>query len=131
VARITVRSQRSQEREGYGSRWVERTVGNASRKLRDGNIVRLLGLTAKGDLLLEFKLAYSVGDQLIQLLDELEQEAERTGRVARRRDIWHDREATSILGRGALVALSRIVSPSFGSFALGCGVQDDVRSWRL
>jgi hypothetical protein len=42
----------------------------------------LLGvLSAKGVLSLEFKPAYSVGDLLVQHLDELEAEAERKGGV--------------------------------------------------
>jgi hypothetical protein len=44
----------------------------------------LLGvLSAKGVLALEFKPAYSVGDLLVQHLEELEQETERKGGVER------------------------------------------------
>jgi hypothetical protein len=84
VARIIVKCQRYQERQGFVPRRVERGMGE--RFLRAEQLEHraqmLLGIvSAKGVLPMEFKPAYSVGDLPTQHLDELEQEAERKGGV--------------------------------------------------
>jgi hypothetical protein len=84
VARITVKCQRYQERQGYVPRWVERGMGERFSRAEQlqHRVQMLLGIfSAKGVLPLAFKPAYSVGDLLTQHLDELEVEAERKGGV--------------------------------------------------
>jgi len=84
VARITVKCQRYQERQGYVPSWVERGMGERFSRAEqlEHRVQMLLGIfSAKGVLPLEFKPAYSVGDLLTQHLDELEQEAERKAGV--------------------------------------------------
>jgi hypothetical protein len=84
VARITAKCQRCQEHQGSVPRWVERGMRERfSRAEKLEHRVRmLLGIfSGKGVLPLEFKPAHSVGDLLIQHLNELEQEAGRKGGV--------------------------------------------------
>jgi hypothetical protein len=84
VARITVKCQRYQERQGYVPRWVERGMGERFGRLEqlEHRVQMLLGVfSAKGVLPMEFNPAHSVGDLLTQHLDELEQEATRKGGV--------------------------------------------------
>ena len=84
VARITVKCQRYQERQGHVPRWVERGRGErfARAEQLEHRVQMLLGIfLAKGVLPLKFKPAHSVGDLLTQHLDELEQEAEHKGGV--------------------------------------------------
>jgi hypothetical protein len=85
VARITVKCQRHQQREGYVPRWVERSMGERFSRVEqlEHRVQMLLGVFyAKGVLPLEFKPAHSVGDLLTQHLDELEQKAARKGGAA-------------------------------------------------
>src|SRR5215831_16018085 len=84
VARITAKGQRYQERQGNVPRWVERGMGERFSRAEqlEHRAQMLLGIfSAKAVLPLEFTPAHSVGDLITQHLDELEQEAERKGRV--------------------------------------------------
>ena len=83
-ARITAKCQRYQDRQGFVPRWGERGMGErfSQAEQLEHRVQMLLGIfSAKGVLSLEFMPAYSVGDLLIQHLDELEHEAERKGGV--------------------------------------------------
>jgi len=82
--RAAERRARYLERHGQIPRWVERGMGE---RLARADAVRhrvqmLLGVCAARDVLpLEFKPACSVGDLVVQHLDELEREAEDKGGV--------------------------------------------------
>jgi len=72
------------ERYGHVPRWVERGMGErlARAERTRHRVQMLLGVcAARGVLPLEFKPAYSVGDLIVQHLDELEREAGEKGGV--------------------------------------------------
>jgi hypothetical protein len=84
VARTTAKCQRYEASQGHVPRWVERGMVERFGRVEqlEHRIQMLLGVfSAKGVLPLEFKPVYSVGDLLMQHLDELEQEAEGKGGV--------------------------------------------------
>jgi hypothetical protein len=84
VERLTRRCAHYQDTLGYLPRWVERGRGARWQRLAalEQRVQMLLGIfAAVGVLPLEFKPAYSVGDLLVQHLDELEREAEAKGGV--------------------------------------------------
>ncbi len=82
VERLTRRCEHYQARQGAVPRWVRRGMGERFVRVQhvEHRVQMLLGvLSAKGVLPLEFKPAYSVGDLLVQHLEELEVEAEKKG----------------------------------------------------
>ncbi len=84
VERITVRCARYHERYGHVPHWVQRGMGERFARVErlEHRVQMLLGIcAAQGVLPLEFKPAHSVGDLLVQHLDELEREAEEKGGV--------------------------------------------------
>lgn len=84
VMRITAKCQRYLERHGAVPRWAERGMGERLARAEQvrHRVQMLLGVfAARGVLPLEFKPAHSVGDLLVQHLDELEREAEAKGGV--------------------------------------------------
>jgi len=84
VERITARCARYHERCGHVPRWVQRGMGERFVRVErlEHRVQMLLGIcAAKGVLPLEFKPAHSVGDLLVQHLEELEREAEEKGGV--------------------------------------------------
>jgi hypothetical protein len=84
VERITAKCQRYQDMAKQVPRWVRAGMDERFRRVEqiEQRIQMLLGIFAShGVLPLEFKLAYSVGDLLLQHLEALEQEAEEKGGV--------------------------------------------------
>jgi hypothetical protein len=84
VERAAERQARYLERYGHVPRWVERGMGERLARAEQARhrVQMLLGVfSAQGVLPLEFKPAHSVGDLLVQHLDELEREAEEKGGV--------------------------------------------------
>jgi len=82
--RLAARCSIYQERFGSVPRWVTHGMGMRWERVEalEHRVQMLLGIfAAKGVLPLEFKPAYSVGDLLMQHLDELEAEAEGKGGV--------------------------------------------------
>jgi len=82
--RVAARCASHHERLGHVPRWVQRGMGARWERVEalEHRVQMLLGVfAAKGVLPLEFKPARSVGDLLVQHLDELEQEAEDKGGV--------------------------------------------------
>ncbi len=74
-------------------------------EMLEHHIQMLLGIfAAKGVLPLEFKPAHSVGDLLMQHLDELEAEAEHKGGIARVLDDHFARVYKVVLPRGSQAA---------------------------
>jgi hypothetical protein len=85
VARITTKCQRYQETHGSPiPRATQRGMGERFARVEqlEHRVQMLLGIfAAKGVLPLAFKPAHSVGDLVVQHLDELEQEADAKGGV--------------------------------------------------
>jgi len=82
--RAAARCEYHRERLGYVPRWVQRGMGARWERVEalEHRVQMLLGIfAAKGVLPIEFKPAHSVGDLLVQHLDELEREAEEKGGV--------------------------------------------------
>jgi hypothetical protein len=82
--RVAARCALHQERLGYVPRWVQRGMGARWDRVEalEHRVQMLLGIfAAHGVLPLEFKPAHSVGDLMVQHLDELEREAEAKGGV--------------------------------------------------
>jgi hypothetical protein len=82
--RVAARCARYHERFGAVPRWVARGMGARWERVEavEHRVQMLLGIfAARGVLPLEFKPAHSVGDLLVQHLDELEQEAEEKGGI--------------------------------------------------
>jgi hypothetical protein len=83
-ARAEARQVRSLEQKGYVPQWVERGMGARIERAEQvrHRVQMLLGIfAARGVLSLEYKPAHTVGDLLVQHLDELEQEVEDKGGV--------------------------------------------------
>jgi hypothetical protein len=83
--RAASRCRYYQERFGHVPRWVLRGMGARWERVGvlEHRVQMLLGIfTAKGVLPLECKPAYTVGDLIVQHLDELDREAEKNGGVA-------------------------------------------------
>jgi len=84
VERITAKCRCYQEQGKQVPRWVQAGMDERFRRVEqiEQRVQMLLGVFAShGVLPLEFKLAYSVGDLLLQHLETLEQEAEEKGGV--------------------------------------------------
>jgi hypothetical protein len=84
VGRLTQRCAHYQDTLGFVPHWVERGMGARWQRLGalEHRVQMLLGVfAAKGVLPLAFKPAFSVGDLLIQHLDDVEREAEAKGGV--------------------------------------------------
>jgi len=84
VKRITEKRQRYQEQGKPVPAWVRAEMDERFRRVEqvEHRVQMLLGIFAShGVLPLEFKLAYSVGDLLLQHLEGLEQEAEEKGGI--------------------------------------------------
>jgi hypothetical protein len=84
VDRITAKCRRYQEQGKPIPAWVRAGMDERFRRVEqvEQRVQMLLGIFAsRGVLPSEFKPAYSVGDQLLQHLDALEQEAEEKGGV--------------------------------------------------
>jgi hypothetical protein len=82
--RLAARCASQQERFGSVPQWVLRGMGVRWERVEavEHRVQMLLGIfAAKGVLPLEFKPAYSLGDLLVQHLDDLEHEAEAKGGV--------------------------------------------------
>jgi len=82
--RATQRCAQYCEKYGHLPRWVERGMGAHLQRAEQvrHRVQMLLGIfAARGVLPLEYKPVHSVGDLLVQHLDELEQEAEGNGGV--------------------------------------------------
>jgi hypothetical protein len=82
--RAAARCAYHRERFGRVPRWVQRGMGARWGRVEvlEHRVQMLLGIfAARGVLPLEFKPAHSVGDLLVQHLDELEHEAEAKGGV--------------------------------------------------
>ncbi len=82
--RAAARCAYHQERFGRIPRWVQRGMGARWGRVEtlEHRVQMLLGIfAAQGVLPLEFKPAHSVGDLLVQHLDDLEREAETKGGV--------------------------------------------------
>jgi len=82
--RLAARCARYHEQFGAVPRWVVRGMGARWERVEavEHRVQMLLGIfAAKGVLALEFKPAHSVGDLLVQHLDDLEREAEEKGGV--------------------------------------------------
>jgi hypothetical protein len=82
--RAAARCAHHLERFGHIPRWVQRGMGARWERVEtlEHRVRMLLGIfAAKGVLPLEFKPAYSVGDLVVQHLDDLEQEAQTKGGV--------------------------------------------------
>jgi len=80
--RAAARRARYLARYGWVPRWVERGMGEREAHVRQmrHRVQMLLGIfSARGVLPLELKPAHSVGDLLVQHLDDLEREAEDKG----------------------------------------------------
>jgi hypothetical protein len=86
VERITAKCRRYHEQGKPIPQWVRAGMDERFRRVEqiEHRVQMLLGIFAShGVLPLEFKPAYSVGDLLLQHLDALEQEAEKSGGVQR------------------------------------------------
>jgi hypothetical protein len=84
VGRLTQRCAHYEETLGFVPRWVERGMRARWQRLGalEHRVQMLLGIfAAKGVLPLAFKPAVSVGDLLVQHLDDVEREAEAKGGV--------------------------------------------------
>jgi hypothetical protein len=84
VERITIKCRWYQEQGKPAPAWVRARMDERVRRVEqiEQRVQVLLGVFAShGVLPLEFKPAYSVGDQLLQHLDALEQDAEEKGGV--------------------------------------------------
>jgi hypothetical protein len=82
--RAAARCRYHEERYGHVPRWVLRGMGARWERVEqlEHRVQMLLGIfAARGVLLLEFKPAHSVGDLVVQHLDDLEREAEEKGGV--------------------------------------------------
>jgi len=82
--RLAARCAHHHDRVGYVPRWVRRGMGARWERVSalEHRVQMLLGIfAAQGVLPLEFKPAYTVGDLLVQHLDDLEHEAEEKGGV--------------------------------------------------
>ncbi len=82
--RVATRCARYHERFGAVPRWVVRGMGARWERVEavEHRVQMLLGIfAAKGVLPLDFKPAHSVGDLLVQHLDDLEHEAEEKGGI--------------------------------------------------
>jgi hypothetical protein len=80
--RAQARRTRYLMRYGHVPAWVERGMGEREARVRQvrHRVQMLLGIfSARGVLPLELKPAHSVGDLLVQHLDDLEREAEEKG----------------------------------------------------
>jgi len=84
--RLAARCAHYQERFGHVPRWVVRGMGARWARVEavEHRVQMLLGIfAARGVLPVEFKPAHSVGDLVLQHLDDLEQEAEEKGGIER------------------------------------------------
>lgn len=80
--RAEARRTHSLARYGHVPAWVERGMGERDARVQQvwHRVQMLLGIfSARGVLPLELKPAHSVGDLLVQHLDDLEREAEEKG----------------------------------------------------
>jgi hypothetical protein len=105
--RVAARCAYHEERFGHVPRWVLRGMGARWGRVEqlEHRVQMLLGVfTAKGVLPLEFKPAHSVGDLVVQHLDELEREAEEKGGV--------DELLAAHFGRVYRVGLPRGIQPT-------------------
>jgi hypothetical protein len=114
VERLTLRCAHYQDTLGYVPRWVKRGMGARWQRLGalEQRVQMLLGIfAAKGVLPLEFKPAHSVGELLVQQLDDLEREAGEKGGI--------DQVVTAHFARVYKVYLPR----SRAAMRAACGIE--------